>query len=98
VLELVLLAAAEAALQEIYNFLENFSPKAADDFLSALDSTVSQIRTFPRSGSPYHKRYRRVLIPDSRHALIYSLEGGRVIVARIVDLRQDPEVIRRSLN
>ena len=97
VLDLVFLAAAESALQEIYGYLEELQPGGGDGFLEALDGALTQIRTFPRSGSAFHARYRRLLISGYRYGIIYSIEGHRVLVTRLVDLRQNPETIRQSL-
>jgi plasmid stabilization system protein ParE len=97
VLELILLAAAEVTLQEIYGYLEELGTGTGDRFLNALETALTQIRTFPRSGSSFHQRYRRVLISGYRYGIIYSIEGRRIVVTRIVDLRQDPETIRRNL-
>lgn len=96
-LDLILLAAAEATLQEIYEKMEERESGRGDDFLEELDEALTQLRTFPRSGAAFHRNYRRLLIPGRRYGLIYSIEGNRVMVTRLVDLRQDPELVRRSL-
>lgn len=96
-LDLILLTAAEIALQEIYDYLEELGTGKGDRFLSALETALKQIRTFPRSGSAFHARYHRVLISRYRYGVIYTIEARRIVVTRIVDLRQDPESIRRNL-
>lgn len=96
-LDLILLTAAEIALQEIYDYLEELGAGKGDRFLHALEAALTQIRTFPRSGRAFHQRYRRVLISRHLYGVIYSIEGRRIVVTRIVDLRQDPESIRRNL-
>ncbi|HEV7406750.1 MAG TPA: type II toxin-antitoxin system RelE/ParE family toxin [Chthoniobacteraceae bacterium] len=96
--DLIFLAGAEFALQEIYNSLEERESGRGDRFLEVLDGALTQVRTFPRSGSPFHRSYRRLLIPGHRYGIIYSIEGRRVVVTRLVDLRQNPESIRRGLD
>ncbi len=91
------LNAAEIALQEIYDHLEELGTEKGDRFLKALEAALTQIRTFPRSGSAFHRRYRRLLISHHRYGIIYSIEGRRLVVTRIVDLRHDPDRIRRNL-
>jgi plasmid stabilization system protein ParE len=97
VLDHILLLAAEVALQEIYEFLEERGNGSGERFLDALNEGLAQLGTFPWSGSHFHRQYRRLLISGHRYGLIYSIEGRRVVVARIIDLRQDLEAIRRSL-
>jgi len=41
--------------------------------LEALNGALTQIRTFPRSGSAFHERYRRLLISGYRYGIIYSI-------------------------
>lgn len=96
-LDLILLTRAEHALQEIYEFLEDRETGNGDRFLESLDTALGQLRRFPQSGSRFHRSYRRLLISGWRYGLIYCVEGRRVVVTRLVDLRQDPEALRESL-
>ena len=62
-----------------------------------LDVALGRLRTFPELAPPFHEAYRRLLVHGFPYGVFYTIEGRRIIVAAIMDLRQDPEVIRRRL-
>jgi hypothetical protein len=62
-----------------------------------LDVVFTRIRQFPLSAPAFHERYRRTLVPGFPYGIFYSVEGRRIIVAGVMDLRQNPETIRRRL-
>jgi hypothetical protein len=55
------------------------------------------MRQHPEIAAPYGGRYRRMLIRDFPYGIFYEVQTQRVIVCAILDLRQDPETIRRKL-
>lgn len=62
-----------------------------------LDITFAHLRTFPEIAPIFHRSYRRLLLPHFPYGIFYTLESGRIIIAAITDLRQDPDAIRRRL-
>lgn len=62
-----------------------------------LDVAFGQLRTFPEIAPVFHESYRRLLVHGFPYGIFYSLEGGRIIVSGVMDLRQDPEAMRRRL-
>jgi plasmid stabilization system protein ParE len=86
---------ADADLQEIY---ETLGEPQANEFLLRLDAALTLLRIFPEQGPVYSANHRRLLVGRQRfHGLYYSIEGRRIVISAIVDLRQDPEKIAQIL-
>lgn len=96
-LELILLSAADADLQSLYEVQENLRAGRGAAFFLKLDITLGRLRSFPESGVCFDGDVRRLLFPGTSLGIFYKIEGRRVMVRRILDLRQDPEVIRRMV-
>lgn len=95
--ELIFLLAADADIQAAYEFYESCQSGRGEVFLRHLDAAFGRLRTFPEIGAVFHGPYRRLLIPGYPYGIFYVAEGRRIVVSGIVDLRQDPESIRRRL-
>jgi plasmid stabilization system protein ParE len=95
--ELVFLFSADADIQSAFELHEGRGAGRGEFFLRKLDGALGQLRTFPKSGPRYAKEHRRLRVPRFHYALFYRVIGRRVIFAHLLDLRQDPEVIRRKL-
>ena len=95
--ELVFLLSADADIQTAYEFHEAVQSGRGEVFMRHLDVAFGQIRNFPSIAPLFHESYRRLLIHGFPYGIFYSLEGGRIIVSGVMDLRQDPGAIRRRL-
>ncbi len=95
--ELVFLFSADADIQGAYEFCEAVQAGRGEVFMRHLDVAFGQLRTFPEMAPVFHESYRRLLVPGFPYGIFYSLEGSRIIVSGVMDLRQDPEAIRRRL-
>ncbi len=95
--ELVVLSRAEGEIFEAYARLEDAKPGLGERFSENVERCLNRLASFPELGSMYRMPYRRILVPDSPFAVFYSLEGRRIIIQAMLDLRQDPESIRRRL-
>ena len=62
-----------------------------------LDLAFGQLRTFPEIAPAFHESYRRLLVHGFPYGIFYMIEGRRIIVSGVMDLRQDPDIIRRRL-
>lgn len=62
-----------------------------------LDVALGYTRAHPEIAPYFHRTYRRLLIGGFPFGIFYSIEGGRIIVTAVMDLRQNPEMIRRRL-
>jgi plasmid stabilization system protein ParE len=67
-------------------------------FLRHLDLALGRLRAFPEIAPVFHGSYRRLLVHGFPFGIFYTIEGRRMIVAGILDLRQDAENIRRRLS
>ncbi len=89
--------AVELLLGAEIEFLEIYSDRG-DTFYIAFEDRIAQIGRFPKSGPIYSEPFRRLLIPKSPFGIFYTIEGNRIFVQAIIDLRSDPERIMRRLN
>ena len=95
--ELVFLLSAEADIQAAYEFYEAIQVRRGEVFMRCLDAALGQLRAFPEIARVFHDSYRRLLVHGFPYGIFYSLEGSRIIVMGVMDLRQDPERIRIRL-
>jgi len=95
--DLIFLFSADADIQSAYEFYEAVQPGRGEVFMRHLDVAFGQLRTFPENAPLFHESYRRLLVHGFPYGIFYSLEGGRIIVSGVMDLRQDPHAILRRL-
>jgi plasmid stabilization system protein ParE len=96
--ELVPLLAAEIDIQQAYDYYEEFREGLGAVFMHRLDEAFGQLRVFPESGPVVHGVYRRLLVPGFPFGIFYTVEPRGVIVAGVMDTRQNPETILRRLS
>jgi len=97
--EVILLRGAETDAFEIFSALFERNEARAEDFSRAVDRSLSDLGDFPRIGSPFAGSVRRKLVSGFyEYGVFYTQEGDRVIVHAILDLRQDPDEIRKRLD
>ena len=51
----------------------------------------------PRMGVGVKRGIRKLLMPKFDHGIFYTIEGQRIMVAAVLDLRRDPGFIRARL-
>ena len=95
--ELVFLLIADADIQTAYEFYEACQVGRGEIFMRHLDVAFGRLRTFPEIAPAFFGSYRRLLVHGFPYGIFYTLEGRRIIISGIMDLRQDPSVIRRRL-
>jgi hypothetical protein len=93
-----LLRGSEPDLLENYVRLEGLRPGLGDRFYRMLDLALARLRQFPESAPGYQGAYRRLILRPFHLGVFYSIEGDRVMVGAILDLRQDPRSIRQRLS
>lgn len=62
-----------------------------------LDVAFGHLRSFPEIAPAFRGAYRRMLVHGFPYGIFYALEGERLIIAGVMDLRQDPSTIRARL-
>jgi plasmid stabilization system protein ParE len=92
------LQGAEADLLEVYIRLEERRAGAGESFYRALDAALERLRAFPAMAPMYLAPYRRLVLRPFNLGVFFTIAGERVMVGAILDLRQDPELIKRRLS
>ena len=95
--ELVFLWSADADIQAAFDYYESFQPGRGELFMHHLDVAVGYLKTFPELAPSFAGAYRRLLVPRFPYGVFYSVIGNRIIICAVMDLRQNPDTIRRRL-
>ncbi len=95
--DLILLLQADQDIQTAFNRHEEYQTGQGEVFMRQLDAALSLLRQHPEIAPVYEGRYRRMLIRDFPYGIFYEAQPKRIVVGAIMDLRQDPETIRRKL-
>lgn len=93
--DIIWLAAAERDLMRLYDQAEQ--TQSGDAFLQTIQQSVGNLRGFPFIAPTFAGSIRRLLISKHPLGVFYAVEGSRVMILRLLDLRQDPATIRRKL-
>jgi toxin ParE1/3/4 len=81
---------AKADLFEIYHYIRERSPNAADAFVRRIDANIANLARFPFIG-----RERPALSPGLRclviglHLLFYMINADEITIVRVIDARMD---------
>ena len=89
-LDVIWLAGADADMIRLY-------ARLGDRFYHQVHESVEQIRWMPESAPVYLGRFRRLVIAQTPFGLFYCVEGSRVMISALLDLRMSPERIRERL-
>ena len=95
--ELVFLRSADLDIERAFDFYEGCQCGRGEIVMRHLDATFGQLPSDPESAPVFHAPHRRLLVSGFPYGVFYALEGGRVIVSGVMDLRRDPAWIRRKL-
>ena len=96
--DLVWTLGAEADVQGIYQRLESWEEGLGDHFYREILSSVKILQVYPRIGPIIHdSNIRRVLVFNRNYGLYYTEEKRGVILHALLDLRQNPDDIRKRL-
>lgn len=82
---------AEADFDSIY-------AEKGDRFYFLVDRAISQLRSHPFSAPHYSGPFRRLILRGTNYGLFYAIEGRRIIIAALIDLRSDEKQIHRKLD
>jgi plasmid stabilization system protein ParE len=95
--EVILLARAEAQFQSEYGRIAETDFAKAEHFEAVINEGLRQLAEYPYSAPPFADRFRRLFVGDYSIGIYYVIEGQRIVVHGLLDLRQDPAWIRREL-
>ena len=95
-MEVVILSGADADMDEIYARVEERG--GGERLLLAIDRKLELLRSFPRMARPAMSgKVRKVKIGRTPYGLFYTIEGRRLMVIALQDLRQDPRTLARII-
>ena len=95
--ELILLSQADLDVQAAFERYEGYQQGRGEVFMRQLDAALTLLRRHPEAAPVYAGPYRRMLVREFPYGVFYQAQPARIIVAAIMDLRQDPRAIRRKL-
>jgi ParE toxin of type II toxin-antitoxin system, parDE len=95
--EATLLLGAQIEFQAIFNRFAEYSFARARDFDRLVHEGMQQLEQFPRSAPLHIGRYHRLRLEDLPYGLFYAIEGQRIFIHAILDIRQPREAIARRL-
>jgi toxin ParE1/3/4 len=84
-------------LQEIFNRFEDYREGFGEEFMTVVDAYLARIAAFPEIAPVYFERVRRQVIRRFPYGIFYEPQPTRILVAAILDLRQDEQDILRRL-
>jgi hypothetical protein len=96
--EVVVLTGASGHVQGIYQRLDNASEGLGDAFYGDFLKGCLRVSRSPEAFPRHDKRFRKLLLKKWQVAIFYSIEGLRIMVSAVMDVRQSPETIRRYLD
>lgn len=91
------LASGESDLDALFAAQFSLSEASAMAFLERVEHALALLVVFPQLGPVYALPFRRYLLRGGKIGIFYTIEGGRIFVHALHDLRQDPAVLRRRL-
>jgi plasmid stabilization system protein ParE len=97
VLEVVFLLAAEMDVQAIYENCEKQREGRGDQFLRHLRELEILLAANPHLGVHVARGIRKLLLLQFDHGIFYTVEGSRIMVAAVLDLRRDPAFIHSRI-
>ena len=95
--DLILLLQADLDIQAAFERYEEYQQGRGEVFLRHLDAAFTLLRQHPQIAPAFAGSYRRMLLREFPYGVFYEAQPARIIVAAIMDLRQDPQAIRRKL-
>ena len=95
--EIVFLLAADADVQSAFEYYDSHQPGRGELFMRHLDAALARVRVFSESAPIFYGEYRRLLIHGYPYAIFFTIVGPRLLVAAVMDLRQDPRTITKRL-
>ena len=77
--------------------LEDARAGLGERFYRTLDLALERLRQHPELAPVYRGSSRRLVLKPFGLGVFYAIEGDRLMVGAILDLRQDPQSIQRRL-
>ena len=95
-MEIIFLRGAEADLFAAWVRYEEALPGLGDRFEAEVRAVLLRIAELPESAPIYTGEFRRLLVRRFEHGVFYRIQGTRIVITAVLDLRQDPTALCRS--
>lgn len=95
--EVVVLAAAEAQLFQLFDKFDDWREGAGIAFDADFREACEALERFPELGRRVENQMHRLLLRRWNLGLFCIIEGKRVLVHGVVDVRLSPDNFRRQL-
>jgi plasmid stabilization system protein ParE len=96
-MELILLLQADLDVQAVFGRYEEYQVGRGEVFMRQLDAAFTLLRQHPEIAPVYKMPYRRMLLKNFPYGIFYQTQPKRLVVAAILDLRQNPTTLRQRL-
>jgi plasmid stabilization system protein ParE len=96
-MKLTFLLSAELDIQRAFDRYESRQEGRGDAFAQHLEEAFGRISTFPHIAPLHFENYRRLVLTKFPFGIFYVVETNQVAIHAIMDLRQDPDLLRRRL-
>lgn len=96
-MKIVIQSSALADLASGFEFYEGNEPGLGIYFLDSLYSDIDSLQLYAGIHVVHFGKYYRLLSKRFPYGIYYHIHEDRVIVRAVLDLRQDPERIKRRL-
>ena len=88
----------EYDLREALGFYASWKTNGAEDFQTKFRETVTWIEWNPELFQRKYRNFRRAIVRKTYFGIYYVIEPKVTVVVAVLDLRQNPKMIRRMLN
>ncbi|MCP4901710.1 MAG: type II toxin-antitoxin system RelE/ParE family toxin [bacterium] len=96
-MRVILSSSAARELVEVAKDYEDNSPELGSVFIDEFESIVQLVRQFPGSGSPFGKRFRRILLKRFPYSVLYAESKDVLRVVAIMHQHRGPKFIASRL-
>lgn len=93
--EIVVLLGAQIDQQALYE--KQPTARRAAQLEASIREAYGQLASFPYSSGSFEGVFRRYILKGFSHGLFYAVEGRRVMIHAVLDLRLPREIIRQRL-
>jgi hypothetical protein len=76
---------------------EKLGPGLGGKFDESVRLGLQHLAQFSTSAPIYAGEFRRLLVRRFDHGIFFRIHGSRLVVVAVLDLRQNPEIIRSRL-
>lgn len=94
---LIVRSCAERDIVRAISDYEAIATGLGASFLASTDAAIAAIRRSPEGFRQSHGEYRHLVLRRFPFGVFYLFDGKTIVVTAVLNLRQDPESIRRIL-